>query len=665
MRLRRGKKKAVNGVPPTAPVPEHKRTRTIDSTKIRLSVLAMLIVGIFVALYSRLWYLQVLATEEFKIEAKNNRVRVVESEPPRGRILDRHGNVLVHNKRSLVVALERDLLESRPVKWTVVLARLAHKLDLKLEDMHNELDNVTISPYKPLPVAYDVPEEKIAYIEEHPEKFPGVVYDTLWSRKVVRGYMAPHILGYTNEISAEELKLRAWKDYDLGDIIGKAGVERTFDEVLRGVPRRQRVVVDAANDPISKLKTVQEEEPGADVMVTIAPRIQAITQQALSSGVAAVRGAGYAGTSGAAVVMDPRNGEVLAMASYPSYDARLLEDGINTKESKILGLSTPGNNTDDSLLNRPIQAPLPPGSTFKGVTSVAALALDVVGAYELVGCPGQFVPPGSFTEFYNWTSADLGSMGFIKALEISCNTFFFNLGWRMEAQWGIPGDGQFQFQRFARSMGFGRETGIRLPYEHGGLVPDPTMCDLPGYCPEGEYLPGYTVNMAVGQGDLLVTPLQMAMAYSAIANGGTVYTPHIVKAIARTDVAGEQEIVREFEPEVQHTLQLDPAELQVVQAGLRAVVSGGGGTANDAFVGFGAADVAGKTGTAQVGESDASHAWFISYAPSTDPRYTVAVYVEKAGHGGDSAAPIAREIYEGIFSRDRDTSVSIQSGSYD
>ena len=353
------------------------------------------------------------------------------------------------------------------------------------------------------------------------------------------------------------------------------------------------------------------------------------------------------------------------MASYPTYDARLLQDGISNKDAKIVGLATPKDNTDDALLNRPIGAPLAPGSTFKAITSVAALTLDVVGPHDLVGCPGTFVPPGSFTEFYNWTTSDLGSMGFIKALEISCNTFFFNLGWRLEAKWGINADGQFQFQRFTRMMGFGRETGIQLPYEEEGLVPDPRMCDLPTYCPEDEYLPGYTVNMAVGQGDLLTTPLQMAMGYAAIANGGTVYTPQIVKAITRTDVAGGEEIVREIEPEIQSTLPLDMGEIEVVRAGLVEVVNGGAGTANDAFVGLGAAQVAGKTGTAQVGETGSNHSWFISYAPYTDPRYVVAVYVEKAGYGGETAAPIAREIYEGIFLNDNNTSVSIQSGSYD
>jgi penicillin-binding protein 2 len=665
--FRRKKKGNGNGEVSTAPVPEHKRSRTIDSTKIRLSVFAMVLVGCFVALYSRLWYLQVLASDEFKREAKNNRVRQVQSEPPRGRILDRQGNVLVDNKRSLAIALERDLLESPPRKWTVVLLRLAQHLDLDIQDMYKELDNVTISPFKPLPVAYDVPEEKIAYIEEHPEKFPGVVYDTLWSRKVIRGHMAPHILGYTNEISEDELNSREWKGYDLGDIIGKAGVERTFDEYLRGIPRRERVVVDAANDPISDLKVVQEESPGADVRLTIAPRIQLTTQAALASGVLGARGEREA-PSGAAVVMDPNTGEVLGMASFPTYDATVTENGYTTKEYLKLGGETPKDPSDDSLINRPIQAPLPPGSTFKAITAAAALSLDVVGAYDYVGCPATSVlPPGPGGYPFPNNSGDRGSLGFVEALEVSCNTFFYQLGWRMEDRFGpLNGDGTLMFQRFARSIGMGHVTGIDLPYESPGVVPDPKTCRERKTCPDG-WLPGYSINMAVGQGDLLATPLQMAVAFGALANGGNVLEPQIAKEVVRTGVDGGEEVVKEFPPNIKTTINLEPEEYAVIRQGLQEVTGGGLGTANDAFVGF-PVSVAGKTGTAQVGEAilDVSHSWFVSYAPAEDPQYVVAVYVEKGGIGGEVAAPIAREIYEGIFLEgDRDASVSIGSGGYD
>ena len=649
------------GLPP----PQHKRSRTIDAKKVRLSILALLVIGSFVALYSRLWYLQVLAVDELKAVAKDNRVRTIEYEPPRGDILDRWGNPLVENKLSLAVSLERELLEDAHKK-SVVLVRLARELNLDVVEMFQLLDDATVSPYRPIPVAYDVPEHKTVYIEENPEDFPGVVIEKVWRRKVVRGYMAPHVLGFTNEINSDELKDPEWRGYDPGDIIGKSGVERTYDEVLRGKPRLESMVVDSAGDPIGKPRVIREAEPGLDVRLTIIPRIQRVAQSAIENGVMAARATGYQGRSGAAVVMDPDNGEVLALASYPTYDARILANGYTDRDARTLGVTTE-DPSDDALTNRPIAAPLPPGSTFKPLTTAAALELDVVEPYDYIDCPGVFVPEDSHTEFYNWSfPTDLGPMDIPRALEISCNTVFFNLGWRMEDSWGEAGDGQFLFQRYVRNMGFGRSTGLDLP-EHPGLVPDPAMCDLEGYCPEGKYVPGYTVNMAVGQGDLLTTPLQMAVGYSALVNGGRVLEPHVVTSLSNPGAFGaEGEVVKEFEPVVRHQLALDETELSVIRQGMYDVVNGSGGTAADAFAGFSSASVAGKTGTAQVGEEEGlSHAWFISYAPAEDPEYVTAVYVEYAGHGGETAAPIAREIYEGIFNRDYDTSVSLHSGAYD
>ena len=644
------------------PAPQHKKSRTIDPKKVRLSIMALIVCACFVALFSRLWYLQVLAADELQAVAKDNRVRLVEYEPPRGRLLDRHGNPLVESKRTLAVSLKRNLLEN-PLKKSFVLARLARRLNVDMVDMYDRLDDGTVSPYKPVAVAYDVAEDQAAYIEEHEKDFPGVVIEKVWRRSVVRGNIASHILGFTNEIDENELKDPLWKGYDPGDIIGKAGVERTFDAYLRGEPRRERVVVDSAGDPTGKPRVVYEEVAGSDLRLTISPRIQKITQSALTSGVMAARATGYQGRSGAAVVMDPNNGDVLAMSSYPTYDAKVVANGYSERVARSLGVYSddPG---DDALLNRPLLTPLQPGSTFKPITTAAALELDVVEPYDYIPCPGTFVPPGSFTEFYNWTTSDLPPMSIPTALEQSCNTVFYNLGWRMESRWGVNGDNQLKFQRYVRNMGIGHTTGIELP-EHGGFVPDPTMCDIQeiNYCPEGEYLPGYTVNAAVGQGDLTATPMQMAVAYSSLVNGGRVIEPRIVSRVERSVLDGKPEVVEKFQPVVRNEIGLDDTETSVIRAGMQAVVTSG--TARDAFAGFNVS-VGGKTGTAQVGEEEGlSNAWFISYAPVTDPQYVTAVYVELAGHGGETAAPIAREIYEGIFNRDKNTSVTLGSDASD
>jgi penicillin-binding protein 2 len=645
------------------PPPVDGKKRMIDPVKMRLSILGMLVFSLFVGLFARLWYLQVLDSAEFAAIAKENQVRRVESEPPRGRILTRSGGVIVDNKLSLAVSLEHDLIDAVH-KRNMVLGRLSSALDISYGQLRKEVLDATVSPYKPVAVATDVSKKKVFFIEEHPEKFPGVVIERIPVRRVVQGYLAPHVIGYTSEISAPELKTPEWKGYSAGDIIGKAGVERTYDQYLRGKPRIERLIVDSAGDVVKGPRVIQEEEPGADVVTTIAPSIQRATQAALASGIASARGQ-YPAVTGGAVVLDARDGDVLGMATYPTYDASILADGFSTKDERKLGGDSPNDLTDDALINHAFQAPLPPGSTFKVVTAAAAMNLGVYEPSTYLGCPGTYVPPGTFTEFYNWTTASLSSMNLVDALEQSCNTFFYQLGWNMESRWGSIGDGTFAFQRFVRQMGYGHPTGLGLPYESSGRVPDEQMCDLPGFCPDG-YLPGYTVNMAVGQGDLLVTPMQMAVATAAIANGGDVMKPRIVKELRITDeTSGDEVILDEFEPEVADHIELTDTEWGAIRTGMELVVSGSAGTASSAFAGFptSAYPIAGKTGSAQTGENDESpHSWFISYAPVDNPKYVVAVEVELGGHGGETAAPIAREIYEAIFQGDNSTG-DFNSGS--
>jgi penicillin-binding protein 2 len=267
--------------------------------------------------------------------------------------------------------------------------------------------------------------------------------------------------------------------------------------------------------------------------------------------------------------------------------------------------------------------------------------------------------------YNNWTSADMGYMGFAESLEVSCDTFYYELGWRMEDAFGAAlGDGSERFQDYMRKAGFGHETGVDLPYEAEGRVADKAWCtayqDI--FCPIG-WLPGYTVNMSIGQGELIVTPLQMAVTYAAIANGGRIVRPHLGMSVGRTTDAGEVKLVREFKPKTVGRLPLDDSELAPLQQGLVDVIGGDQGTAAAAFAGYpqGTLPVAGKTGTAQIGSVDSglNYAWFTSYAPADDPEYVVVTYLEKAGHGGESAAPVARQIYEAIFGVDDNPKVGL------
>jgi len=411
-------------------------------------------------------------------------------------------------------------------------------------------------------------------------------------------------------------------------------------------------------------RELQEQEPGKDLYLALDVEIQKLAERALEDGLAAARSS-YAAPAGGVVVMDAENGDVLALASSPTYDPALLADGITEKEFDSLGGGTESDD-DDAFPNRAISSGTPPGSTFKVVTAGAAMATGVATPYTYLGCPPVF----EYREvaFNNWTSADMGTMGFPRSLEVSCDTFYYALGAKLEEAYGASaGDGSERFQKYMRTAGFGHDTGIDLPNEFDGRVPDEEWCHSvqeDGLCTEG-WLPGYTVNMSIGQGDLTVTPLQMAVTFGAIANGGAVMEPHVGDFFMDESDDGEEEVVKDIKPKVSSRLPLDATEIAPINDGLLDVISGAEGTAAGAFAGFPTDrfPIYGKTGTAQIGALDSglNYAWFVSY--SEDPRYVVAVYLEKAGHGGESAAPVARQIWEGVFGIDKTTDVNLSSDS--
>lgn len=647
----------------------------IDRVYLRLAIVGMLIVACFVALFSRLWFLQVLAAEDYRQLAKENRVRKLFSEPPRGRILDAHNRVLVKNRKSLAVTIDRQIVNT-PAKQKRVLRRLARVLELPRRELRDNLIDEAASPYKPVAVANDVSERKATWILERQEKFRGVDVERLPLRTFPMGNIAAQVLGYVGEISPEDLALAHFKGarpaYAAGDLVGKSGLEYYYDELIRGRPQVTKVVVNSSGKVMQR-GLVREERPGKDLVLSLDAGIQKLTEKALEDGIMAARSAGEQAPDGAVIVMDPSDGHILALANYPTFDPSMLADGITVKEFDALGQGTPEDPDDDALLNRAIQNVVPPGSTFKPVTAGAAMWSGLASPYTSLDCDGSIVlPPGGgpgSVVFNNWTLADFGYMGFPESLEVSCDTFYYQLGWNLEQRFGpVNGDGTEKFQRYMRMAGFGHETGIDLRYEHSGLVPDRQWCENVrketdgAICPYG-WLPGYTVNMSIGQGELLVSPLQMAVTYAAIANGGHVLQPRLGLALTRTDPTGEQRVVREFKRRVVRRLPLDSAELAVIQQGLLDVTSSDQGTAASAFAGFPLHryPVAGKTGSAQIGESelDINRAWFAAYAPADDPKYVVAVYLNRAGHGGESAAPVARQIFEGLFRIDRKTDVEL------
>jgi penicillin-binding protein 2 len=648
----------------------------IDRTKLRIAALFVLIVAAFTTLFSRLYYLQVLASDEFTIAAEENRVRIVESEPPRGRILDGKGRVLVSNRRSLALTVERHVIDD-PSQRRTVLDQIATTLDVPLKRLYQNIEDATFSPYKPVAVLFDVPEKEIYRVKEIGDRFPGIDIERRWVRQYPQGNTAPHVLGYVNEISEYDLEedphfMEVTPGYAPGDIVGKSGIEYQYDRYLRGEPRVEKVVVNSVGEVVAR-DVVQTERPGRDVKLGVDIELQKLTERALESGLRASQGAGHRAPAGGVIVMDPYSGYVRAAATFPTYDPRIAIDGFSVKEFRKLGNRTKKNFDDDAMFFRPIAAQRNPASTYKIVTGGAALWSGVASPYTTLGCPASIVYPPNDPggeEFNNYTTADFGTMGYPRSLEVSCDTFYYELGWRMERTFGpVFGDGSEKFQKYARRAGMGHPTGIDLPGEKGGILPDRKWCrqqfqatkHLKHPTCERGWLPGYTINMAIGQGDMIVTPLQMAVTTAAIANRGYVWEPRVAQELLTQDVSGKKEFSRKVKPDVNARLELSPEGYGVIEEGMELVVRTGEGTAREAFSGFPLDQypIAGKTGTSELGETGLQDAWFVSFGPVGDPKYVVVVYLEKSGHGGESAAPVAREIWEGIFNIDKETSVQL------
>jgi penicillin-binding protein 2 len=660
-------------------LPPASAKKEIDKTKLRLSVLGVLVFAMFVGLFSRLWFLQVLAKEQFVRAANENTVRLVYSEPPRGRILDSKNRVLVENRTTKAVTISHQIRQGEPRILRGVVRRLAKFLEVPEQDINRALKDGTVSPYKPIPVVTDVKQKQIDYILAHrADLFPGVSVELVPVRVYPYGGLGSHLLGWVNEITPPQLRSDRFKKaevrprYTAGDIVGQDGVELVYDQHLRGTPAIRKFIVDSAGSVI-RSQQIQDEEPGADVKLSVDIEAQRLVEDALEGGLFAGRAHGYPSPAGAAVVMDPHTGGVVAMASYPDYNVAKSANGWSEKEwREINGSKTPKDPDDDKIINRAAMAQRAPGSTFKAITMASALATGVSDYTTALPCPGSVTyppnaPPGAGTQFFNWTTVDLGTTDVPRSLRISCNTFYYQLGWEMETRFGANED----FQEYAQLMGIGHDTGIDLPYEADGRVPNRKWCreafeatkDTPfPTCKDG-WLPGYTVNMAIGQGDLITNPLQMAVAYGSIANGGKVMVPHVAEEVAfSVDKPKDKDVVLDPEPTVRAELGLQEFELAAIQQGLSEVVSHGEGTAREAFSGF-PYSVAGKTGTAQLGDTGLNDAWFISYGPTVDPKYVVAVYVEKSGHGGESAAPIARQIFEGLLGGDKSINITFGQDS--
>jgi penicillin-binding protein 2 len=618
---------------------------TDGKTGARLKVLAFLCAFMFAALGTRLWFVQVLAHEENVHLVHANSTRDVSIPAPRGRILDRHGEVLARNRTSLIVTVNRQELPEDAKQRLAEIRRLAGVLGLSVEMMESRIDTKRYFVFTPVPVAFDVPKTTFFFLGEHRLEFPGVavVEDTI--RDYLEGPLAAHVLGYVGPFSPTEEKDPRFSGYAPDDVVGKSGVELAYEQYLQGRKGETQYLVNSAGKNLGPVKTTPAV-PGDDVYLTLDAKIQELAAQSLDKGMKAARTFGLPATHGAVIVMDPNDGALLALASNPTFDPNWFATGDNQKINELLN----SDNKAQPLFDRATQATYPPGSTFKPFIALSALREGFTSTSQFIPCPGAYHVPGTTDPpdiKSNWEPVNHGSIPLSQALVISCDTVFYELGWRNWKDWYNNGEHD-KLQNDLRSFGFGHPTGLDLPSEKSGLIPDQRFKAVHyAKSPDThakEWQPGDFINMSIGQGDVGVTPMQLATAYSALANGGTVYRPHVLQRVQDSKGTVVQE-----QPHVNRRVPFTRKQLDYVRQALTGVV-GPGGTASAAFSTFPRSriPVAAKTGTAEVNPFK-PYSWFAAMAPASHPQYVVVSIVEQGGHGSQSAAPIVRRILDGLF----------------
>jgi len=643
---------------------------------IRVAIFGAVALGLFAVIFFRLWFLQVLSGDRYLAEANTNRFRQLRIAAPRGEIVDRNGTVIVRNKRAIVVQLDPTKLpqEERTIaaKWgqdigkraarpkgrrgapvrippipteqlRVRYERLSNVINTSGESIHRQvIRSLALVPYSSVRVKTDVPRSVLTYILERSKQFPGVTVEQTYLREYPRKTLAAQILGNVGEISPDELKQSRFRGVKQATVIGKDGLERSYDRYLRGQDGIQRVQVDATGRPIANDR-LRDTEPvgGQRVRLSLDLPLTQVGQ----------RGLGATGKPGTFVALDPSNGEVLAMASSPSFDPTVFTKPITQQRFEARF----GEDAGSPLVNRAISGLYPTGSTFKPITALAALQSGAVSAGEPIDDPGC-IKIGD-REFCNAGKFPNGSVDMRKALTVSSDVYFYRLGQRL-----FPQEGQV-LQAWARRLGFGRRTGIDLRGEQEGLIPDrawrerlnkrerkcrPTNGGRPCYALDySAYNLGDNVNLAVGQGFLQANPLQLAVAYGAIANGGKVVRPHLGLEIE--DDQGR--LLQRIKRAPSRRVRFDPANRQAIMDGLQGAAQGPGGTSTDVFAGWDHRrfPVFGKTGTAER-QPKADQSWYVAYVPDKERPIVVVVTVEEGGFGAATAAPIACKVLEHYYS---------------
>ena len=587
----------------------------IDSRGLRFFRLTAILV--FAVLALRVFYLQVIRGDYYIQMARENRVRSMAIKAPRGIIFDRNGKELVRNIPSFDVIFVPADFPREDFQREQEIKKVAELLGINDQNVAAIVGSQEANSLNPVLIKSNITEEEALLFAEKKNELKGFYLDKTAVRQYEKGNIFSLVVGYTGKISPEELK--SHPDYLLTDYIGKMGLEKSYEKYLRGIDGKQRMEVDSVGN-IKKNLGTENPIKGSDLRLSLDADLQEKIQERLENMLS------QTGTkTAAAVAINPKNGEVLAMVSLPSFDNNLFAQGISPEDYKKL-LS----DEDRPMFNRAISGEYPPGSTLKPLVAAAALQEKVISPETTVDCKGG-LRIGSYN-FPDWKAHGLTDVR--KAIAESCDVFFYSVGGGWE---NIPALGIDRLKKYANLFGLGKVLGIDIPGEASGLIPDQSWKQEK----MGErWYQGDDFHSAIGQGFDTATPLQLANYTAAIANGGTVYRPHLVSSIKKNDGTEEK-----INPEILSRNFISPSNLFVVREGMRqTVVSGTARWLSSLPV-----EVAGKTGTAQFGKENKTHGWFVSFAPYEDPEIAMAVLVEGGGEGHSTAVPVTKEIYEWYF----------------
>jgi penicillin-binding protein 2 len=633
--------------------------RLTPQIALRIAILGFLALALFAILFLRLWALQMLSGDKYRAQANENRARTIRLDAPRGTIIDRKGRVLVRNVIGTSVELwPADLPKNREARLAV-LRRLATVVRIPEQQLLRRLREHASDPLTPVVIRRGIRDDQYWFIKEHQNQFPGVQLAETYLRKYPYRSLSAHVLGHVGEIDAEELRRMKRLGYKLGDVIGQAGVEARFDSYLRGQDGAAQLTVDSRGRPTSAIEVTENPQPGNTLRLTLDIRLQRTAEEALRYGIALAHTAGaWAADGGAIVALDPRDGAVLALASYPTFEPSVY---VSRDPRKLAPLQNEqvARRRNHPGLNRALSVTYPPGSTWKPVTALAAMQEHILSPYSSLLCSPSFTAYGQ--KFNNWTPYISQWIELPSALAQSCDTYFYQVGLDF---YELPPDRGHALQQWASRFGFGAPTGVDVGPESAGLVPTPEwrrkQFSGASYTEiDRTWKPGYSIQLAIGQGDLEVTPIQMARFYAMLANGGQVVTPYLVEDVEQpSSDPRSRQVLRLFAPKPPTPSGVDPAALAVVKRGLDEATHAPYGTSSGVFGAF-PVPIAGKTGTAEKLISlpgyperlKLDQSWWCGYGPIDSPTIAVCVVIENGGHGGSAAAPAALKVFEKYFKK--------------